>query len=278
LEIICDASELTAIFGAEVPDTFLVAGYSVPSAQVDSLIQRVGEIKKELLGNTNVPIKWNVNDLKRALDLHGLTDLLPAIKKSSGEIRKALLESLCDASVLSVILAYSNKRQVLGKSKDDLGRYAFGNFLMRTGLFCKEKATDEVQLILDWPDRNQRQVFVSEFYSGWRDGKSVTANESIGYQCGPLNALGFRAGPLFGVTDLDVRLQLADLFVGVCRSFINYCLKPGTEPGFGVQQFKAIAPSLYRVDGKCLGRGLTVAPANSDFSGMIVDGLNALGC
>jgi hypothetical protein len=282
MEIICDASELTAVFGAQAPDTFVVAGYAVPSTELNSLIGRAEEIKGELLENTNVPIKWNVRDLERALKLHGLSDLLPKIREKSIELRKALLESLCRSGAtlfLSVILAYSNKRQVLGESKDDLVRYSFSNFLMRAGLFCKESSASEVQLIVDWPDKDQRQLFIEEFYSGWKNGKSVTAAESITYHCGALSSLGFRAGPLFGVTDVDVRLQLADLLVGTCRSFISYCMKRLPEQDFGVQQFKAIAPCLDRADGwKCFGRGITVAPANSEFSRAILDGFNALGC
>jgi hypothetical protein len=282
MEIVCDASELTAVSGAEAPDTFVVAGYSVPSTQVRPLIQSAEAIKEQLLANRNVPIKWNVKDLGRALELHGLSDLLPRIKEKSNEIRKALLESLCRSGAtlfLSVILAYSNRRQVLGKTKDDLVRYSFGNFLMRAGLFSKESSATEVQLILDWPDKDQRRLFVQEFYSGWRDGKSITAAESISYHSGPLSAIGFRAGPLFGVTDIDIRLQLADLVVGACRSFINYCMNRAAEADFGVQQFKAIAPNFDRADGwRCFGRGITVAPANSDFSKTILDGFNALGC
>jgi hypothetical protein len=282
MEIVCDASELTAVFGAEAPDTFVTAGYSIPSRQVVSLIQSTERIKEELLGNRNVPIKWNVKDLERGLELHGLSELLPKIKERSHEVRKALLESLIHSGAtlfVSVILAYSNRRQVLGESKDDLVRYCFGNFLMRTGLFCKDKSSSDVQLIVDWPDKDRRRLFVEEFHSGWSTGKSVTGSESINYHSGPLSSLGFRAGLLFGVTDVDVRLQLADLLVGACRSFISYCMNRVSETDFGVQQFKAIAPYLDRADGwKCFGRGITAAPANSDFSKTILDGFNALGC
>jgi hypothetical protein len=282
MEIVCDASELIAVFGAEAPDTFVVAGYSVPSEKLRSLIQGAERIKKDVLGYANAPIKWNVQDIERALTLHGLSNLLPTIKEKRNELREALLELLCRSAAtlfLSVILAHSNKKQVLGESKDDLVRYSFGNFLMRVGLFCKEKRPAEVQLIVDWPDGSKRSPFVQEFYCGWKDGKSGTGAESIEYHSGPLSSLGFRAGPLFGVTDVDVRLQLADLVVGTCRSFVNYCMDPTRKDDFGVQQFKVIAPYLDRADGwRCFGRGITVAPANSHFSKTIFDGFNALGC
>jgi len=282
MEIVCDASELTAVFGAQAPDTFVLAGYAIPSTQVGPLIRCAEEIKRELLGNSNVPIKWNVRDLTRALELHGLSELLPQIREHSKEVRKALLDSLCQSGAtlfLSVILAYSNRRQVLGRSKADLVRYSFGNFLMRAGLLCKETGPADVQLIVDWPDKGEPRLFIEEFYSGWKDGKSVTVDQSIEYRCGPLSSLGFRPGLLFGVTDIDVRLQLADLLVGACRSFIDYCMDCGRKEDFGVQQFKAIAPCLDRADGwKCFGRGITVAPAKSHFSEVIFKGFNALGC
>jgi hypothetical protein len=284
MEIVCDASELTAIFGAEAPDTFVVAGYSIPSTQLCSLIRGAEGIKKEFLGDVNVPIKWNLKDsgFQRALELHGSPELLPTIKEKSNAIRQALLELLCSSGAtlfLSVILAYSNKKRVLGKSKDDLVRYSFGNFLMRAGLFCRERSPTEIQVIMDWPDKGDRRPFVREFYSGWKSGKSGTGADSIDYRCGPLSSLGFRAGLLFGVTDVDIRLQLADLVVGTCRSFVNYCMTPTRDHDFGVQQFKAIAPHLDHGDRRgCFGRGITVAPTNSRFSGTILDGLNTLGC
>jgi len=184
-------------------------------------------------------------------------------------VRSALLSALRESDAvffLSVILAYSSRKQVLGKTKDDLVRYSFSNFLMRTGLFCQHTKTEDVQLTLDWPDANKRQLFVEEYLTGWRDGKSFTGEQSIDYDCGPLRSFGYRPGPLFGVTDIDPKLQLADLCVGVYRSFIDFSMGRGSKDDFGVQQFKAIIPSLYCVDGwKCFGRGISVAPAHSEF-------------
>jgi hypothetical protein len=180
MEVICDASELTAVFGARAPDTFVLAGYSIANDHVPRLIKRAGEIKEAVFGDKNVPIKWNVKDLDRALKLHGLSDLSPKIKEKSNLVRGELLTALSDSGAtlfLSVLLAYSNDRQVLGESKDDLVRYSFGNFLMRVGLFCKEHNGGDVQVILDWPDKDQRQIFAEEYLSGWRDGKSYTADQ-----------------------------------------------------------------------------------------------------
>jgi hypothetical protein len=282
MEVICDASELTAVFGAQAPNTFVLAGYSIANDHVPRLIKRAGEIKEAAFGDKNVPIKWNVKDLDRALKLHGLSDLSPKIKEKSNLVRGELLTALSDSGAtlfLSVLLAYSNDRQVLGESKDDLVRYSFSNFLMRVGLFCKEHNGGDVQVILDWPDKDQRQIFVEEYLSGWRDGKSYSADQSVDYRCGPLTSIGFREAPVFGVTDLDVRLQFADLLVGACRSFINFSMGCVPKEHFGVQQFKAIAPCLDRADGwRCFGRGITVAPANSAFSRSVLTTFNALGC
>jgi hypothetical protein len=287
MKVICDASDLTALFTAktpaEAPNTFVVAGYSISSEQLPQLITGAAAIKEKVLGRATVPVKWNVKGrgLERALALDNSADLSSKIRENSDTIRNELLQLLCSSGAtffLSAILAYSDDKQVLGKTKEDLVQYSFGNFLMRVGLFCQEQPLSEVQLILDWPEGNQRAPFVREFYSGWKDGKSAIETESVNYVCGPLGSLGFTAGLLFGVTDVDVRLQLADLVVGACSSFINYCMKRASEDAFGVQQFKTIAPHLYRnSNGHALGRGVSVSPTHSDFSKTILDGLNKLG-
>jgi hypothetical protein len=212
-----------------------------------------------------------------------LSEILPSIKQKSDVLRTDLLQALIDVGAtlfISIILAYSNRKQVIGKTKNDLIRYSFASLLMRAGLYSKRCNSGlEVQVILDWPEGSKRWLFVNEYYTGWRDGTSVTDQETVQYFCGPLNTLRFRPSLLFGITDPDERLQLADLVVGAGRSFVNFCLGNCTENDFGVQRFVSIAPSLDRAAGwKCFGHGITVAPANSPFSEAILQGLKKLKC
>jgi hypothetical protein len=282
IEIICDNTELTAIYGAEVPDVIVIGGYALPDSDLPALLDKVRHRKQAHFANPHVPIKWNVKDLQRALNVHGLDHMLPSIIQKSEAVRKDLLQSLVETNAtlfISILLAYSNRKQVLGKTKDDLIRYSFGNLLMRTGIFCKRANFDgHTQVILDWPDSGKRNIFISEYLTGWKDGVSITEQEQIQYHCGPLSAIRFRSAPLFGITDLDERLQLADLVVGASRSFVDFCMGRRKESDFGVQQFVSISRSFDREDGwKCFGHGITVAPANSPFSKIIFDGFKKLG-
>lgn len=286
LQIVCDSTELVAIFGAEVPDTLVIGGYALPDVDLSSLVAKTREIKLSHLGNPYVPIKWNIRDLNRALNMHNINELQPVISQKSDMLRSQLLAALSGANAilfLSILLAHSNKRQVIGRTKEDLIRYSFGNLLMRAGLYWKDaKVPVEAEVILDWPQSGRRQIFINEYFSGWKDGFSLaegTEGEKVPYHCGALRDLRFRPSPLFGITDLDERLQLADLVVGAARSFVKFCMGEVTETDFGVQQFVSLAPRLYREGGwKCFGRGLTVSPANSPFSEMIFTGFDKLKC
>jgi hypothetical protein len=283
IEIVCDSADLTAVYGAAVPDVLVIGGFGLPDSMLPSLVRSVRDTKRRHLGNSYVPMKWNVKDLQRALELHSQSEILPVIKQKNNVLRTDLLQNLISARAtlfISIILAYSNRKQVIGKTKDDLIRYSFGNLLMRVGLYSKRCNSGlDVQVILDWPEGGKRQPFISEYHTGWRDGASLTDQEKVHYSCGPLSALQFRPGLLFGVTDLDERLQLADLVVGAGRSFINFCLGKCIKNDFGVQQFVSIAPFLDRVDGwRCFGHGITVAPANSTFSEAILAGFKELKC
>jgi len=283
IEFVCDNTELTAIWGAEAPDIVVTGGFAIDSLAMLSLVNEVRAIKTDLLGHPSVPVKWNMRDLRKALSLHGLSDLETALIERSDEIRKRLLEAVRRAGAtifISILLAYSNRRQVLGSCREDLVSYAFGNVLMRLGLFVSERCQgNEVQIILDWPDGANRTPFVNEYLTGWQHGRSGSGANSVPYTCGALSRLRFHSGPLFGVTDIDERLQLADMIVGASRAFVNYCMSKLDERDFGVLQFRAIAAHLFDdAVGHVFGKGITVAPVNSDFSKLILDGYRRLVC
>jgi hypothetical protein len=179
---------------------------------------------------------------------------------------------------VSAIRAYSDKKQVLGQTRQDLVGYSFGNLLMRAGLFCKEAARGRrVDVLLDWPERNDRAPFTAEYYTGWRYGRSGSDDKAVSYQCGPLASLAFIPAPSFAGMEFEPRLQLADLVVGAGREFINFSLGKAEESSFGVQRFKSLIPHLFQeAGGQILGRGVTVSPTNSDFSAAVLKALKNL--
>jgi hypothetical protein len=281
MELVCDNSELNGVWGAEAADVFVIGGYAIPREKVSPLLKKVQNVKGRRGLNTHSPVKWNMRDLDRALIAHDLLGQKDIIINQSNVLRTELLAELTAAGAtifVSAIRAYSNKKQVLGQTKEDLVGYSFGNLLMRAGLFCAGAAGGRrVDVLLDWPDRNERTPFTAEYYTGWRYGRSGSGDKAVSYQCGPLASIAFIPAPAFAGTEFEPRLQLADLVVGAAREFINFSLGKAEKSSFGVQRFKSLIPHLYQEAGQqILGRGVTVSPANSDFSTAVLDALNKL--
>src|SRR5262249_18339134 len=153
-ELVCDNSELNGIWGAEAPDVLVIGGYTIPSFQVWPLLKKVREIKEAHGLDSHCPIKWNMRDLNQALEVHGLIDQKSTLICRSNVVRTELLNALAAAGgrmFASIIRAYSNRKQILGETKEDLISFSFGNLLMRVGLFCKDAATGgRVDVLLDW--------------------------------------------------------------------------------------------------------------------------------
>jgi hypothetical protein len=231
MELFCDNSELSGIWGAEAPDILVIGGYALRRDMTVGLLDRVKAFKAKHGLDDHCPVKWNIRDLDRPLAAHGLQNQKQILIDKSDVIRTDLLDALTVAGAvvfISVIHAYSNKKQVLGKTKEELVGYSFGNLLMRVGLFCKDRAEGRrVDSLLDWPEANNRTPFTAEYHTGWRYGRSGPEQGGVKYQCGPLAAIAFAPTVAFAATEFEPRLQLADLVVGAGREFINYALGKG---------------------------------------------------
>lgn len=280
MELVCDNAELKGVWGAEAPDILVIGGYAIRRDMTVGLLDRVKAFKIKHGLDGHCPVKWNMRDLDRPLEAHGLKDQKQILLDKSDAIRTDLLDALTTAGAvvfISAIHAYSNKKQILGKTKEDLVGYSFGNLLMRVGLFCKEKAGGRrVDSLLDWPEANNRTPFTAEYHTGWRYGRSGPENSGVKYQCGPLSSLAFSPTVVFAATEFEPRLQLADLVVGAGREFINYAMGKKEKESFGVQRFKALLPHVYHLNGQTLGRGITVSPTNGELSTAVLKALNAL--
>jgi hypothetical protein len=281
MELVCDNSELEGIWGAQASDVLVIGGYTIPRDEVQALLKKAQEIKSKYGLDPHCPVKWNVRDLDKALAAHGLSGQKDVLLAQSNPLRTDLLNALAAGGAtifISAIHAYSNKKQVLGKTKEDLVSYSFGNLLMRAGLFCKETAGGRrVDTLLDWPEGNRRTPFAAEYHTGWRYGRSGPEDTGVKYQCGPLADLAFAPGSVFGGMDFEPRLQFADLVVGAAREFINFALGKAKEDAFGVQRFKSLVPHLYQTPkGQILGKGMTVSPTKAELSTAVLAGLKTL--
>jgi hypothetical protein len=263
------------------PDVLVIGGYTIPSFQVGPLLKKVREIKEAHGLDPHCPVKWNMRGLDRALEAHGLIDQKVTLIGQSNVIRSDLLNALAALGgkmFASIIRAYSNKKQILGETKEDLVSFSFGNLLMRVGLFCKDVAGGRrVDVLLDRPEGNNRRPFTAEYHTGWRYGRSGPEGKAVPYQCGALADIAFAPTPIFAGMEFEPRLQLADLVVGAVREFIRFSLGKANEDSFGVQRFKSLIRHFHQVAGsQILGRGITVSPVNSDFSNLVLTALKHL--
>ena len=260
-----DLSDLKSVYGPEAHDVLIVGGYAVPEETVESLVAAVQKTKTEICGHDGAPVKWNLKDISRALQFHGLQEKQPELLASSDTIRAQLLGLLrahgCTLFA-SVLQAYSNRKQVLGKTRPDLIAFSFCNLLQRFGLFARSGASEGGRLFLDWPEKNSPQPFTSEYLTAWRDGP--------GYRVPPLRTLGFEPALSFGVTDADPLLQLADLVVGISRSLVRHAQGDCPASDFGVQQFQAAIPAFYQSpQGQLRGWGFVVSPKDCTLASQI---------
>jgi hypothetical protein len=256
--------------GADAADILLVAGFSLPRERVPDLLRSARATKRRLCNHETVPVKWNLRGQPRALNLHGYGALQDLLIEISNELRSALLQCLREAQpsiFLSILHAHSFRRQVLIDLCEDLTRFAFANLLMRLGLSRAAAAdTRQTEVSLDWPEGNAPSPFIAEYLSGWREGVSPNGLRVVPYRCGPLRDFGFLPSPVFGVADVDERLQLADLCVAASRAFVNCAIGRAAGTDYATEEFRKLIPCLYAPAGMVMGRGVTVAPANQDLS------------
>lgn len=261
IRFVCDATALMGPWGAQTEDVHVIGGFAIQEPRIPDLLARVRARKNELVGNPDVPVKWNLKDLKKALACYGLTDQAPKLLAQSEDLRSLLLAELKTAEPVlfaSAICSYSNKRKTIHATKPSLTSFSFSNLLQRLGLWVKEHKPEAVRITLDWPESSARDPFVKEYLASWLpNGEAVSGN-----YCGALCSLRFEPGISFGVTLLDPLLQLSDLIVGATKSFLCHALGNGPAD-YGVQQFFSLLPHFHRsASGTVIGCGLVISPTS----------------
>jgi len=273
VRFVCDATALKGPWGAQAEDVLVIGGFVIEECRVQPLLDAVRCKKNEIVGHPDVPVKWNLKDLKQALGSYQLSHLEAELKKKANPLRAGLLSNLIETEPIlfaSIFCCFGSTKKAIVATKPTLTSFSFLNLLQRLGLWAKDSQPDSVRITLDWPEGSDRGPFEAEYLDAWRpDG--VSAQETN--FCGPLQNLRFEPGLTFGVTALDPLLQLCDLTVGATRSFIGYALTNGVKD-FGVQQFAALLPRFHRsAGGKVVSYGLAISPATPQLKSKLNAGL-----
>jgi len=271
-----DNSELNSGFGADIPDLLMFGGLAVEASVGVALRKKLEDLKKELSGGLVFPLKWNFKDLRDYFRQRDQDELYEYLLANSKEVRDQFFGVLKEHEVtliLSCLVAYSNKRDVLKRTRDPLASHVFSNGLMRFALHVKQSGSKEAEIVLDWPDRSNPNPFDAEYNSAYHEGK--TAEGNVNYIAGPLEALGFSDSPFYATMISNTLLQVSDLIVGASREFVEVALGK-REPALGVDLLRKVADKFRGAPNSIVGYGISISPSQSDIRKLIQDRIKEL--
>jgi len=265
-----DNSELTGIWGAEIPDILLFGGVVVDSSQVGKLSEALNKVKVRYRPECDFPLKWNMKDLKEWFSKTLTDDLYQRIEKESRDWRKEIFEGLVSLDfkiVISCLLAFGTARNTLKSKRQDVSQFTFSNGLMRFALLVKEAGADSADVILDWPDKGNRAPFDDEYRSAYLSGS--------GYLSGNLRKIGFSDSLLYSNMRECAILQLSDMVVGACREFVEFALDK-RDRGQGVEMLSVLKGKFRGAPDRIIGYGLSVSPSKGELKDKLTSALSKL--
>lgn len=259
-----DNSDLHGIWNAEIQDILMFGGIVINETgqgQLDSIIR---EVKHRYASKDDVPLKWCFQDLAKSYKEHGKTDLYLKLLKEQDKWRSEILQRSKDIDftiIVSMILGYSSRREVLIRTRDPLTRFVFSDALMRVGLHVKEFRPGRAEVILDWPPAGQRDLYVEEYMSAHRDGVTVDQQK---YYCGKLKELSFNSSCYFTPMEASSLLQFSDLIIGATRGLVEVALGK-KKASLGLELVRQLKEKIRGAPSRAIGRGIIIAPTQGEF-------------
>ena len=245
-----------------------MGGLLISHEEEKKLTSVLREIKSRYF-NPDLPLKFNMKDLKRKYEEHNLVAEFQAFMKDSAKWRKELFERSLEIDytiIISVIKHFQLDKKDKAVDIHDILGYAFNNVLMRTALAVQEKKEDFVQVIVDWPDGNNPKPFNNEYYHAFWRGKTPAGQS---YYAGTLKSVGFHDTVLFASMNHSNMLQFADLLIGSMRDFLS-CGLEHREYAIGKELTEIV---LRKVRGfpREITHGLSVSSGNYDLKKRIIE-------
>lgn len=231
-------------------DYFILGGYLASAEQIKKIENDVDEIKENHKIPLNLPIKWNLKDIRRTYDKEGKLDVYDKIMDQSDEIRLLMISILNKRNCKLVMAA---KPAYKKEFKKQAYNWAFINILQRLGYVAKDQMQSNiypsVSIIMDWPEGGDRSFFQSYSDSYYR---------GQGFHCGNLKALNLDVNLVVSATINSPHLQIADICVGITKDFIRWSYEGKNKER--VKKFFTSLIPLFRKseEGKIMGYGLLV--------------------
>jgi len=262
-----DDTEIKTSLEGGQPDIYVFGGFFLERARSRDLQQRIAEVKDAYGLKPWHPVKWNLKDLKKHYRKHNEAEIYERVMEASDDIRSAMLNLLPEFE--AVVMACGLYRLSDSTENVDCYRWAFENLLQRVGLMARDRGTQGVTIVADWPQGGVGKHLFDIYSAGYYHGKAVDSGQD--YFSGPLYKLGF-PDALFHSSSLHCTpLQLADIADGCIKDFLAWAYA-GKNQGRVVSFFPCIVDSLYRdTQGKITGRGLKVSGYEIDLDAKIQD-------
>lgn len=263
-----DHTEFKVNAEASTKDTIVMGGILIGHEEEKKLTSIIREIKSRYF-NPDLPLKFNMKDLKKKYEEHNLLAEFESFTKDSAKWRRELFERSLgiDYKIIISIIKHDqlNKKESSVDKYDVIG-YAFNNALMRVALEVQERKEDFTQVIVDWPDGNNPKPFNNEYYYGFWRGKTAAGQS---YFSGTLKSVGFHDTVLFASMNHSNMLQFADLLTGSMRDFLS-CGLEDREYAIGKELTEIV---LKKVRGfpKKMAYGLSISSRNHDLKKRIIE-------
>lgn len=215
-----DHTELNIDGETKSNNTFIMGGLLIKREEEIKLCALMKEIKGRYI-HPDLPIKYNMKDLKSKYDEHNHTNEFKVLLAESAKWRKELFERAIAIDfkiVIGVVQNLQTHKPSQKEIKSELLGYAFVDILMRLGKELQYKKLEHIQVISDWPESNDPKPFNFNYYYGFSRG---TTPKGTGYYCGKLQDIGFHDTVLFASMNHSNMLQFADLIIGAARDFLT---------------------------------------------------------
>ena len=260
-----DNSDLRGIWDAAIPDILFFGGIAVDEKNRSDLCSIIQRIKSAYRAEADFPFKWNFRDLENYYQRYGLNELYQTLLAESQNWRAEIFRQIAEIDftiIISILKCHGKDRGVLLDTHETVSRFVFSNALMRFGLFIKDLSPDRAEIILDWPPEGQRGIFDDEYRSAFQRG--TTADDLMGYYCGPLRTRGFADAALYSSTRECPLLQLIDMIVGATREMVEEALGK-REGSLGLSLIRIVRDKFRGAPKEIIGRGISLAPTRGAF-------------
>ncbi len=238
------------------PEVFCYGGYLIEKEDIKSLEEFYYGIKKNYKIPYHFPLKWNLKDtiLTKFYEEENYGNLLgEIINCKRGNIREDILKGLQNFKIKIIFSGFRELRKKTGKS--DFLKWSFTNILQR--IFYEKKENSYIDIILD-REEEYFNLFCSTYTKPYYFRIGLNDEQ---FDCKKIqDNTPFIS---YSVTIYNPFLQIADMIIGACGTFLNFALKD-RERQKAEQYFKPII-SLIRGfnDGNCekiFSWGLLIKP------------------